>query len=428
MAETYIETYELFVLPPAQSILTLSRTIELADMPNLLYPYFRRRNIKPPTGLPLVENVSEYIDQVFGIKSYAFPGVKLSQTTSKLTDIALDPDVVLYPPEVCDGKFIKDNISVNGRIFICPQGQKEEKKWHGIARSAAMDRLLGLQRKVVDSAPIQFLICVSVPVATSEPEPSIIHHPPTNTIATSRVESQSSATMTSERAEICKRVVPAKRVSKRTYDSSKAHDTSGGASPEKKKRKTNPGLRSTTIRSKQESVVIIPQPSAATSDPVETQHYSSTQSLFQEQYPFAPDSGLRTSLIRSPSIAWRPHSVYHYCFSGESKPDNTPRTPNDELSICSPNHQYPSAFEPLPEDRLVESFDWPLKASPVAGLKMAYFLQSSENSEQYSKRINNLYTHSQRLEIEQRPLIFGDDHSKETNLSSIDNCDRYLNF
>ncbi|KAK9383272.1 uncharacterized protein V2V93DRAFT_364715 [Kockiozyma suomiensis] len=164
MADT-IQSFEVVLLPPLASISTLCRSLPLAAMPSLLQPYLRRHIKKTDYLLEALptEDLSQYIYNNFGISSYVFPGIKLSGAGCELTDIAFGSGAMLRPPKPCDFEFIKNNVLTNGRVYICPIGPREEKKWHGVSRSAAMDQILAVQK--AQETPIRFF--ASMPCVTN---------------------------------------------------------------------------------------------------------------------------------------------------------------------------------------------------------------------------------------------------------------------
>ncbi|KAK9237997.1 hypothetical protein V1525DRAFT_402616 [Lipomyces kononenkoae] len=163
------ETFEVIILPPPPSITTLSRTIPVTDLPSLLQYYLRRHHRFKDCSSTESDNstltlrvcdLNEYLAVGFGIQAYIFPGVKLSAQTCELTDITIAKEDALTPPSPCTLSFIRENIAVQGKIFVSPVGQKEEKKWHGIARAAAMDRIMGIKKSTLGHAGAGLRFCV----------------------------------------------------------------------------------------------------------------------------------------------------------------------------------------------------------------------------------------------------------------------------
>ncbi|KAK9256861.1 hypothetical protein V1507DRAFT_381682 [Lipomyces tetrasporus] len=138
-------------------------------MPSLLQYYLQRHHrfkacssteSKNSTLTLRVGDLNEYLSLGFGIQAYIFPGVKLSAGTYELTDITIAKEDALIPPSPCTLSFVRENIAVHGKIFVSPVGQKEEKKWHGIARAAAMDRIMGIKKSCLGDAGNGMQFCV----------------------------------------------------------------------------------------------------------------------------------------------------------------------------------------------------------------------------------------------------------------------------
>ncbi|KAK9466033.1 hypothetical protein V1512DRAFT_264585 [Lipomyces arxii] len=153
--------FEVIILPPPSSVLTLSRTIAVGEIHTLLLPYLARRHNPSDTYPAQTHDLSAYLELTFGIQAYVFPGVKISSENGELTDIAISKTASLEPPSPCTLEFISENVAINGKVYVCPIGQKEEKKWHGIARAAAMDKIMGVKRvKGNNSTDTKFLVCI----------------------------------------------------------------------------------------------------------------------------------------------------------------------------------------------------------------------------------------------------------------------------
>ncbi|KAK9454519.1 hypothetical protein V1511DRAFT_460774 [Dipodascopsis uninucleata] len=123
-------------------------------MPSLLHPYLMRHYKQPSDNSQhqTYTDLTEFILQNLGFSTYVFPGVRLSASEPhRLLDVTVKREDAISPPNPCTLDWVRENIAIQGRVYISPIGPKEEKKWHGIARAAAMDRILGV--KMVNEDP-----------------------------------------------------------------------------------------------------------------------------------------------------------------------------------------------------------------------------------------------------------------------------------
>ncbi|KAK9474309.1 uncharacterized protein V1510DRAFT_441125, partial [Dipodascopsis tothii] len=138
--------FEVILLPPLPSLNTLSKTISISKMPSLLHSYLARHHAHPSKRKEY-KDFTQAMDDLFQFNTYVFPGVKLNASEPyELLDIAMPRQAAFTPPSPCSLEWMLQNIAVMGRIYVCPVGQKEEKKWHGVARSAAMDKILNVKQ------------------------------------------------------------------------------------------------------------------------------------------------------------------------------------------------------------------------------------------------------------------------------------------
>ncbi|KAK9451577.1 uncharacterized protein V1518DRAFT_402947 [Limtongia smithiae] len=115
-------------------------------MPFLLHAYLRR-HIIPATQvatLHAIHDFSQYLSAVVGIDDYVFPRVSVAPDSGVLSSIVLTREAALIPPKPCTQDFLRLNVAINGKVYVCPVGQRDEKKWHGIARAVAMDWILNV--------------------------------------------------------------------------------------------------------------------------------------------------------------------------------------------------------------------------------------------------------------------------------------------
>ncbi|KAK9477668.1 hypothetical protein V1514DRAFT_333107 [Lipomyces japonicus] len=154
-------SFEIVLLPPPSSLTTLCRTIPASQMSLLLKPYLHRHHLtqarqrqqqqkNPAKQVVTYHDLNKYLADEFGITSFVFPGVKLAAgPPHDLVDVATAKCGLLMPPPqdgACTAAWLSQHVAVKGIVHVAPVGAREEKKWHGIARAAAMDIIMGVKK------------------------------------------------------------------------------------------------------------------------------------------------------------------------------------------------------------------------------------------------------------------------------------------
>ncbi|KAK9358218.1 hypothetical protein V1504DRAFT_303368 [Lipomyces starkeyi] len=369
------ETFEVIILPPPPSITTLSRTIPVTDMPSLLQYYLQRHHRFKDCGSTESENstltlrvcdLNEYLALGFGIQAYIFPGVKLSAQTYELTDITIAKEDALSPPSPCTLSFVRENIAVQGKIFVSPVGQKEEKKWHGIARAAAMDRIMGIKKSTLGDAGNGVRFCVRLsngddPVAQQQTNGATEAQSPIKTKpATSTKNSPSSRTArlaaNKNDQPQQKKMMTAIRHRMSLHGNAKPHTRiNPGSTPE-----SSPMKSATTST----SFTVTRRPVTPPEQLDRTSLSSITDDDARNALNDTPSYiALRTDLTDKPNV-WKGHARWRMpnIFAPECSIDGNPMPVIEVLPIERLNIRQPGELEVKSEPE-----------SPIKGLKVEYF-------------------------------------------------------
>ncbi|KAK7203011.1 hypothetical protein BZA70DRAFT_89674 [Myxozyma melibiosi] len=386
-------SFEIIVLPPLSSMATFSRSLLLAAMPSLLQPYLQRQAKLPDPSLspPPVANLSKYIDDTFGLKSYAFPGVRLSSPAAgaELVDIAFGSSALLRPPAVCDFEFIESNVLVCGRVYICPFGTREEKKWHSIARGAAMDQILATPKLAASPTFTRFTVSMPRPATTVRKVTRFSDGNLENSIHAAAAAATSSV--------------------------------NPDASPDSKPRRARDS-----------------QPFTAT---IIQQHISeSTPPDFCITRPQSTESAesKEHSLEQAPPTTWRSHNPLFYSIPCSPTPsDKPPHSSAQSKGSLESSNYLDAVLDPLPVSRLnIENssgegkqISKELPESPVRGLRPEYFISrppppppstpSRKRSSRANPDHNTGHKRTKSCEEPVTPTTCDQDDSGETQQTSI---------
>ncbi|KAK9321925.1 hypothetical protein V1517DRAFT_325057 [Lipomyces orientalis] len=367
------ETFEVIILPPPPSIMTLSRTIPVTDMPSLLQYYLQRHHrfkacssteSKNSTLTLRVADLNEYLSLGFGIQAYIFPGVKLSAEKYELTDITIAKEDALIPPNPCTLSFVRENIAVHGKIFVSPVGQKEEKKWHGIARAAAMDRIMGIKKTGLGDAGNGMQFCVRLTdgddLATHQQTiPAAV--PPSPKKPKSPTSTKSSPLPRPARSTVNKnellqqKKTPTTTVRRRKALHGNAHQMQPRFTPELTP--VEPDITSMSLTVVHRPVTLSDQ-----------SHRTSLSSVTDEEARNALNDtpsyiALRTDLTDKQNV-WKGHAKWRMpnMFAPEFSNDDNPIPAIEVLPLDKLNIRQPGELEVEPEPE-----------SPIKGLKAEYF-------------------------------------------------------